>query len=464
MFPLKLAAFERYLLTDDRPGYPMNFFVRMKFQGVFHRTALESAVGMALIRHPLLQAIVQPADRDRYNWTAAERPEVRVVWRSEGSLPVCSAIDIANEVGVRIYVARGTDRCEMFVQFHHVCCDGLGAMRFVEDVLAAYHGILEDGQATLHRPLESCALGRRDKFVGGLWQAVARAPKELLGLLGVLEYFAHRPVPLAVPPSGPCSDDHLAAAYPACCSHTFSRFQTTFLRQAAKRLDCTTNDLLLWGLFLAIYDWTLQYHPQNRRGPFRIMIPTSLRGAGDEGMPAANRVAMVFLDRRPHKYARSRALLKSVRWEMKIIKQCRMGLTFLHAIRSLGRFPGGLRRMLPTSRCLATTMLTNLLDPTVHFRLPRRDGRVVAGNVVLDGIEGYAPVRPQTHATFATVFYAGQLSVGMLFDGQHLEASQAAELLDLLVQRLLHPLGPTPSQEALRGGAVPNACPSETRS
>jgi hypothetical protein len=233
------------------------------------------------------------------------------------------------------------------------------------------------------------------------------------------------------------------------------------LRQAARRLDCSTNDLLLWGLFSTLYDWTLRHSPQDRKGPFRIMVPMSLRTAGDERMPAANRVTLVFLDRRPHRYGDPRGLLRSIRREMKVIKRCRMGLTLLHGIRCANLFPGGLERMLPADRCLATTMLTNLLDPTIHFRLPRRDGRIVAGDVVMEGIEGYAPVRPQTHATFATLFYAGRLSIGMMADGEHLPPHRAAELLGLLVDRLRHPPGPTTPHEALCHGEALTTCPNE---
>ncbi len=48
--------------------------------------------------------------------------------------------------------------------------------------------------------------------------------------------------------------------------------------------------------------------------------------------------------------------------------------------------------------------------------LPRRNDKIVAGNVVLEGIEFFAPVRDGTAVTVALVYYAGELQICMQYD------------------------------------------------
>ncbi|MEZ6088814.1 MAG: hypothetical protein R3C05_12470 [Pirellulaceae bacterium] len=69
ILPLHLSAFEDYMVWDDRPEYPMTFVVQMEFDGQIDRRAMEEALTLALQRHPLLQAIVQPAKGRRDCWS-----------------------------------------------------------------------------------------------------------------------------------------------------------------------------------------------------------------------------------------------------------------------------------------------------------------------------------------------------------------------------------------------------------
>jgi len=70
VLPLPLVPFEQYMLADDRPAYPMNFFMRLRFAGRFGRRALDAATSVRA-RQPLLTAI---ACRCRRGW----------VWGSAG--------------------------------------------------------------------------------------------------------------------------------------------------------------------------------------------------------------------------------------------------------------------------------------------------------------------------------------------------------------------------------------------
>ena len=73
IFPLPLVAFERYMLADDRPEYPMTFTLTLRLAGTVDREAFEAAVDEALARHPLLVALVEGSSRRRPRWVSVRR-------------------------------------------------------------------------------------------------------------------------------------------------------------------------------------------------------------------------------------------------------------------------------------------------------------------------------------------------------------------------------------------------------
>ncbi len=61
--------------------------------------------------------------------------------------------------------------------------------------------------------------------------------------------------------------------------------------------------------------------------------------------------------------------------------------------------------------------------------LPKRAGKIVAGNLLLEGVDFFGPVRPGTAVTVEFVFYGGELQVCLRYDGRSVSAVQAADLL-----------------------------------
>jgi hypothetical protein len=166
------------------------------------------------------------------------------------------------------------------------------------------------------------------------------------------------------------------------------------------------------------------------------MIPTSLRTMADRDMPSTNRVSMVFLDRRPNKLASPQDLLEYVRREMDLIKRYQLGISLVQGIRMIRAIPGALKRMLSKDHCMATAVLTNVGNLTRFFPLPRRNGQLVAGDAVIESIEGFPPFRSRTHAAMGTYTYAKRLYLGLSYDAGHLREADARELLDRYVERI----------------------------
>src|SRR5262245_31743240 len=89
LFPLPLAPFERYLLADDCPRYPMQFFCRLRFSGRFERAALEQAYGLSVGRHPLLRAVVRESSLNRVEWIGAREDQMPMLHWAKGDTGDC---------------------------------------------------------------------------------------------------------------------------------------------------------------------------------------------------------------------------------------------------------------------------------------------------------------------------------------------------------------------------------------
>ena len=153
LWPLPLTPFESYMIADDQPDYPMTFVVRLQFDGCVERETFATALAIALARNPLLTARVD--DRDDPCWVAGEiTPWLDFGPDTEPLTGGCARpIDPHHEPGLRTWVRVGDDTSRIIFQFHHACCDGIGAFHFVEDLLVAYANE-HDGSGLELRPLD----------------------------------------------------------------------------------------------------------------------------------------------------------------------------------------------------------------------------------------------------------------------------------------------------------------------
>jgi len=437
IFPLPLVPFEAYMLQDDRPAYPMNFFMRLRFSGRFDRPALESALATAVARHPLLSARVQQRRRNRFDWVAADAQKPDLHWAptpTGGGYPRCTGIPLPAQPGLRTYVLEGEAASDLLLQFHHCCCDGLGAFAFIRDLLVAYASAVgTTSNQTALAPLDEQRLRRRGAYGLTPGRLLRMLPRQLVGLSGVRQFFMHSPVTLtsSTLPGGATS---LPDEYPAAYTREFDENESAKLRSVAAQCGTTVNDLLIRDLFLALGQWRSRRQEGNGRGWLRMSVPVNLRTVNDRRLPAANVVSMVFLDRRPEQFTNRRKLLQGIHDEMQLIKRLQLGLTFVFSLRAFHAVPGGLARMTKADRCTATCVLTNLGAPLAKVPLPREEGRLVAGNVVLETLDVLPPFRPRTQAAFAVFRYARRLRITMHYDPRSLAADQAEDLLATFVQ------------------------------
>jgi len=436
---LPFTTLEEWLFWEDRPAYPWSCFSRLHFTGQLDRAAFEKAVREVLKRHPLLSAKARIRNRMHLEWVVENDPQPVIVWRSGpvgGPFPAATPVNLLQEIGIRFHVVSDGQACDLILQFHHACCDGIGFLAFLDDLLIAYTLALGGAPPDLRLPaLEPERLTSRHKLGLTFGKMLRMAPGHALGLKGAARFILRSPAPIV--PHQPDDDDGpLPPEYPAVLSGVLDRGELSHLRKVAARHGAWLNDLLARELFLVIADWRTRWNIPGDDDWLRVMIPMNLRTPADSGLPAASLASFVCMDRRRQDFADPERLLRGIHEQMSVVLDRQLGLTFVYSCRLLNLIPGRLKAHIRRPRCQVSTVLTNLGKVFVHSPLPRKAGRLVAGNVTLEGCDSVAPIRPHTCATFAATTYANRLTITLHYDPRPLAQDQAADLLETFLGRL----------------------------
>lgn len=445
IFPLHLAPIDEFFLLDDRASHPMAFTSHLHFTGEIDREAFEHALIESLIRHPLLQALIKPAKAGKPCWVAARDLLPTIHWGEIGEAFEFAdeeRIDLSKEVGLRIWVRTANDRSEILLQFHHACCDGTGAYRFIGDLLAEYGIRTATGK---ERPvIELCdptlLKDRRTKMAGNV-ASESKFGNIKRGLSHAASVFFRKITPLSSPNIQlaehgiPSEFQH--SPYPGIVTKVFEKSKYKLLRDAAGASGAMFNDLLLSEMFAAMRDWNKQ-HGNHGKQWLRILMPTDLRGKDEITMPAANMTAYSFITRSDQDCDDSATLLRSICDETLQIKREQGVNPFLDSITLSRVIPGLTKFLLDRKRCLATVILSNVGDPSRRFlaRFPRQGGRVICGNLRLERISGVPPLRPLSRATVSIVTYGREFAINVRCDPNSMTHDDAKEFLELFSARL----------------------------
>lgn len=447
--PLALVPFERYMLADDRPDYPMVFTTIVSLAGELQREPFAAALAETLERHPLLRSTLVSGGRGQLQWMPVESPQPRLDWREKSSqvippdvLEFGEGIDLQREIGVRAWVRKGEGKSLLLMQFHHACLDGIASLRVIGDLLGAYgRRTAGGGEQPELSDIDPAALARRGQFAPveatgverprDLWTTVREGARMLLCR------------PAAIPL---LRKERLSAAenpFPSIQWHTFNADEFKQLRNAARRMEVSVNDLIMRDLFLFLSDWNRQHAPLRESDWLRVTMPTSLRQANEESMSAANRIGYAFLTRRRRDCRDPQALLEGIRWETERVLKGKLGLEFINGLRTSLRIPFAMRLLATPPRCFSTVVLSNIGDVTRRFvgRFPREAGRVRFGDVTLLGFTGTPPLRPHTRASFFASVLAGELTIAVRCDPLHFTAAETRQVLEGYLRQVTNSAG-----------------------
>ena len=443
-FPLPLSDFEDYMLKDDRPSHPMVFTLIAHLSGLLDRFHFTRAVNEALSCHPLLNCRIQKLTGRGWCWVAELGGSPKIDWLEQADdwMPVdhpISPIDLRREPGLRVLVAASEDRAQVVFHFHHSCCDGAGAVEFLGEVFARY------GLATVAPNEESPTIGtadvamltRRDDFSETRFERSRsnRSLSQLLGKAGRLLF--RRPTPiLAKRPIGEILSQ--SVGHSSMITQVLPKEVTRCLRAIAQSLSASVNDLCLLEMLRLIGSWNRAAGDAPLNRWIRLVIPVSLRTPDHDQVPAANMVSLAFVTRKSAECDDAMSLLQSIRKQTSEALHSQEGFVFLKCVRFLRRVPGLLSLLLRTKSCFGSIILAYVGDVRRLFsgRLPQRHGKWVAGNVMIERIDGVAPIRPNTRAAMSIGTYAGEMIINLRTDRAALSQDDAADFLAQFAARL----------------------------
>ena len=451
LFPLPLTAFEQFMLVDESTEFPMLFYLQVRLRGVVDQAIMKLAVDTALSRHPLLCSRVEVhSGKDCWVWAGEEIPDTdwnHAKWSAEE--PWRKPIDLRKTVGLRAWGEQTEDLATITLQFHHACCDGIGAAGFLEDIAVAYarHFATQNGHNESLpelRPVDLELLKHRNsregRRIADIRGSIIRRTRVLLKYTA--RYLQQEKVPLLTRPFN-SSDQQQGLGL---MTMQLNRQETRGLRDAAKRHSASLNDLLVSELMVTSQAWNTQ-HGQRERKPFSwkqpticVLVPTSLRGPSDMELPACNVVSYAFMARPTSLATKRLELLCSIRDEMQLVHKHQAGWLFVQAIEAMNKIPGMLRFIMwrTQGRCMSTTVLShmgNLLN-TIRSRLPRRGSDIQMGNLLVEHICGIPPIRQGTAAAVSTMMLNGCLSISMRCCPKRFSQQEATELLNAFANTL----------------------------
>ena len=394
---LSLTAFERYMVVDARPHYPMTFGVNFHIEGSLNRERLESAFKSVTALHPLLSARLTSA-----RWQlGCDPPQLQWSDLPSAAPSVNVSIDPSCEPPVRVIVTQCDETTTLQILIHHSVSDGLGIIGFVFELMAAYRGAAR--KRTVSNPV--ALLERRADYHFDPPEVISRwqARRFLLRELG--RFLFKRPAVLGkrrpVRDQGKPSDLVTTQVSPGTVAST---------KKLANDLEVTLNSMLL-----AIAFHTLAQHVQRPRPTrvIRMTVPISMRQRQDIRLSAANKIGYAFIDRTVAQCEDPLTLACGLDDDVKTILRWSLAGMFNQAVGAIDRVPGGLFLATRLSGSVSTGVFSNLSDLGRRFSNPQEDTDLPADlpshqRVRVDSVTGAPPVRPGTAASLAVIQVQGK--------------------------------------------------------
>ncbi|MEM7477016.1 MAG: hypothetical protein AAF483_18690, partial [Planctomycetota bacterium] len=327
--------------------------------------------------------------------------------------------------GLRIWCRVEEDQTIATFVFHHACCDGIGAYQFIGDVLWFYGTAMGDELEPLIELNEADLRARLRESSGP-------------ALLGFQKHAKMQP-PFGAPVCPVASNGGSGQAervYPNFFTATYEKNEYRDLRLKAQDRGQTINEMLLENLFVALAKWNQKYGFENPEGDIAVNMPLDLREPGQSTFSATNMVTTTLLRRTVSEIEDRDRLEQTLREELAKLKHGRFESPLIRYLITISKTIEEMAVEIGGDRCLATVTFSNTGDPTKRFltQLPKVKGRVKAGNLVLEDINGVSPLRINTRMAISLFSYQRRLRLCMRTDSAYLSDQASQEFLDSWVE------------------------------
>ncbi len=436
LFPMRLTSIEKFHFFDDSQEFPNNLFCRIRLEGHVDRELALDAIRFFESRHPLINAVVRQSGK-RLVWDGYIPPSQTVRWTDQSQPPGFERLDLQQCPGVQLLFRVADDETEIWVHAHHATLDGGAGIQIANEWLAAYANLATGKPAEHGIPkLDSELLRKRSSLNLFSWNYLQHLYKQPIALFGASKFLFrkfglltqsifHRSAPVV-----------LHDEYPTILGRWIEADVLDSLRAQAKQHGVMLNTVMIAQLYLAIWNWRTKHQFGRPDDWLRILMPMSIRGMGDRRLSAANRSAVVQIDRRPADFANTEQLLKGLDREVGIIRNWQLNKIFLIAIRSMSVIPGWLRSSAKNDKFRGTMVFTNLGTPFSRNKRLKSAGGIVAGNLKLIEFDWVGPIRKGIGVNLSVQQHDDRIRLSMHVDPRQVDVPVAEELFDAYVDRL----------------------------
>lgn len=395
---------ERYLAREEH-GDGMVFSITLVVRGPLVPDRLGRAWLSVLSQHPRLCGRLTGSGR-RQVWT----PDLAFLTKSfvwhrvpfdqtlaaDPSLP--TRVRPQDGCGVRC-VLQSADQIDWSIQllFHHSCCDGVGAVRIISELIKSYIA-LTDGKKNATRGPDPMQGKRSDPPTSpvlpiphphNVWATIrgrnVRIGKSLQALTNPLDAF---------------DDEYRLDSFKGDWRLTFSESMSQKIRERLKSADITVND---WGI--AVTMRALASISMDLSGPRRylnVMNPVETR-TWDERRETANHLGIAFVRRRHQDLEPFDQLLGSIAEQMNYVRATGVSKELEKVIGWAERIPGCLRAANALGFITPTAAFTCMTSLRIGKRIGVRrfNDRWWFTNVQIDGVFFSGPIHGSGQVSLA---------------------------------------------------------------
>ena len=425
----RLSPFDVLMLLDERPGYPMCFFVETHLSGDLSLQRLRTAIEDAAQRHPRLRSCAQYSTHG-WQWSLSNQtPQIVQLEHTpnkESEAIAFRPFNIRQEPGIRfVVIPESKQQWSIILQVHHSVCDGLGALDFLGDIWSLYHGSQPSDFQTHSRTNNIQTHSENDghQNIKGDHQQTRET----------IAFATFRPSRI----TSSNSAKNIPHGRKPFQSFTLPATTVKSLRKRASQSGATTNDIIVAASFLAIHKWNSRQGKAGKR--IRITMPVNLRPPR-ERQPASNQIGYAFLDRRPGQLRDPPEVIKSIAEASRWIQHSGAAGMFLVVLGAFLKCTWLLRLITQIPTCFSTAVVSNLgnIQSRMRAKVPKVDGCDQPGGLSITNVSAVPPVRPGTALSMCITAYGGQLTVTTMTDSSQLTPSDSVELTDLLQSQIEH--------------------------
>lgn len=461
LLPFPMSSIERFHWFDDSAAYPNVVFGKLVFDCAIDWKMAKRAWQLALGPHPF--ANVKPEKQwslfgDRWQWNGESvgfgsaddwaHSKIEELTLQEVDAWSVKRHRCASPTGcyLGVYSSSQEDEAKAIFCIHHAVADGIACLKTINDWLVIYNNlVLEREPMEGVSRIDPAQIRQRSRLGLWSWSYLRNLPFQAIALFGAAKFMFRRTSSVIDTQPPRQESETEALPFPAIVTQWFSAEASSALEKLSGQWQVTSTTFLLGVWFETLAQVRREQVGRDVSNDWiRVILPMSIRSFADRRLPAANRTAIVQIDRQQPERSMFQQFVQMIHREVGIIRRFQLEKMFLILIRVFGVCSPLLKRVAanPTSRGAA--VFTDLHRPFViakkrAYRLERVCSNSAAdqkdGNrfVLPTDFELAGPIRRGTPLNLSIARYVGRLKLSLHFDQSQVSREQAEVILQRFV-------------------------------